>query len=141
MYRAETLSVQICTDGYISPFFSEAIDKHGPNNTHDTEDCKVLTSLAKGENTSKSKNKSWTRDKSKDMAAIIQKCVRKELHALTKSSNGSKKRKATNDLNAIQDMSDDDSIKLEDIDFDKLEGMSFTSESNDDESFHTASNN
>ena len=26
MYRAETLSVQICTDGYISPFFSEVIE-------------------------------------------------------------------------------------------------------------------
>ena len=26
MNRAETLSVQICTDGYISPFFSQAIE-------------------------------------------------------------------------------------------------------------------
>ena len=114
--------------------------KHGPNNTHDTDDCKVLQSMVKGEG-SKSKNKTWKKDQDKDMSAVVKKYVRKELHALTKSDDSNKKRKVSKDLNAIEESSENDDLRLEDIDFDQLEGMSYTSEQNDDESFHTASDN
>ena len=62
----------------------------------------MLQALIKGESSSKSKNKSWKQDSKKskpkkDMAAVLKKYIRKELHGLTTN----KKRKVAKDLNTV----------------------------------------
>ena len=110
---------------------------HGKNTSHDTEDCKVLQSNKKhkGGNSSSSgkhANKSWSRkaehnkDNSKrELAALMKKAVRKELHAL------SKKRKESDDddqsvasINAMDDID----IDLSEFDYTNMGNLKIDSD-------------
>lgn len=107
---------------------------HGPNNTHDTDDCLVMKKTAdslksgyKNKNDGQSKNKTWKRkadDNKKstkqDLAAFVRKQARKELHAFAKKRKVDKD--ADDDKND-DDKSDDGSVnhmEFDNVDFSKI---------------------
>jgi len=123
---------------------------HGKNNTHTTEECKVLKAQKEGKKVSFGKNKTWSRDSDKstskskkDLSAFIAKAVKKELNSFNSKKN---KRKA--DLNAIDangegsDNDSDSDISLKDFDYEQFENLSFNGSLDDSEhstkSFDTA---
>ena len=118
--------------------------KHGKNASHDTKNCTFLKNAAKksgNPKNTKSKNQTWKRDANKkkgeskkDLAAFIAKKVKAEVNAFHKPRKTDKKRKA--DLKAIEineSKDDDDTVSLDEFDYEKLEGMSFSD--NDSDSF------
>ena len=101
---------------------------HGPNGTHDTDDCIFLKNQSKRAKTDRSssgndygsKNKVWSREATdnrnknkKDLAAFMRKTIRKELHAI------SKKRKSDDDEESLNNV-ESDNESFGDIDLGEL---------------------
>ena len=106
---------------------------HGENDTHTTNECKTLDGMISN-NGNKSSNKTWkrndygsknsTNDSKKEMAALMRKFVRKEVHSLYK---GGKKRKQ--EAHAV-DKDDDSYLKeFDDIDMDNIDLSQFDDDS------------
>jgi len=96
---------------------------HGPG--HSAEECRTLKNLVDKEKNSGSysKNKTWTRKADdaksktkKDLAAVIKKAVRKELHSSEK-----KRKEASSDEESANQASDDESVNMADVDFTDLQ--------------------
>jgi hypothetical protein len=122
---------------------------HGTNTTHDTKDCKVLKArdsggYNKGKDSSKYKNKTWSRDgaksaekSKKDFHAFVNKAVKQQL----KNLDTGKKR----DLNALEKNEDgevsDDDISLSNFDYSTIANMDLGSDSGSNKDYDTADEN
>ena len=118
-------------------FILSTLSQHGHNTTHDTDKCKVLKSIiaeAKGKDSSKSKNKSWSRkaseakDKSKkELNSIVRKMVKEELACFSKDDQ--KKRSSDDSSVGSMDSNKSNESKhsnheanvVEELDFSKLD--------------------
>jgi hypothetical protein len=106
---------------------------HGSNSTHNTDKCKVLKNMiseAKGKDSSKSKNKSWSRkasdakDKSKkELNALVREMVKEEMACFSKDEQ--KKRSSDNDDSSVESVdskiSNHEANAVDEIDFSKLD--------------------
>ena len=86
--------------------------EHGPNFTHDTKDCKVLANKKSGGSSEKKpyRNKTWTRKADeatgftkKEVAALIQKEVKKHAKSSKKDLNAASKKRAADDISSDED--------------------------------------
>ena len=126
--------------------------QHGKNHTHNTNDCKVLASMIKG-NDNKSNNKTWKRDaseakdKSKEVQAFVKKQhkkAKKELHAFIEKTNAkNKKRKAPPPEEDESSVSSGEVKSVNQMDFSELNFDDLTEDVksvtlDDDHSFATA---
>jgi hypothetical protein len=119
---------------------------HGPNDTHDTENCLVMKKTAdslksgyknKSDGQPQSKNKTWKRkadDNKKhtkqDLAAFVRKQARKELHAFAK-----KRKVDTDDDDKDDDKTVDGSVNnmdFDNVDFSKID---FSKEGDESDTF------
>jgi hypothetical protein len=119
---------------------------HGSNSTHNTDKCKVLKNMiseAKGKDSSKSKNKSWSRkasdakDKSKkELNALVREMIKEELACFSKDEQ--KKRSSDNDDSSVESVdskiSNHEANAVDEIDFSKLDfdNMDDIKEKNED---------
>ena len=113
--------------------------EHGPNYTHDTKDCKVLANKHSGGSNEKKpyRNKTWTRKADeatgftkKEVAALIQKEVKKHVKSSKKDLNAASKKRAADDISSDEEDDEKECFLLEtltkDIDgfnYDKMDSM------------------
>jgi hypothetical protein len=108
--------------------------EHGPNNTHDTKDCKVLANKSTGSNNDKKKsfgNKTWTRKAEdstsytkKELAVLVQKAAKKEIKKHAKDLNSVSKKRKSSDSSESDDDDDKECFLLDTITKD-LDGFNY----------------